>query len=168
MADDLDDLLDEVESSFESDFINVEDKRSIKTDDLNELLDDFEPPLQPHDESSDTPTHSSSAKRRCANVSIGGTSMPIGLATSATQRSCSTLRCLQCDSPVVSFDGFTWTDETDYLFLRNNYPDMDRLLSHLDSSRGSRAYACQCKFRSVSNELDLDDDKDLQWICGKH
>ncbi|XP_066956806.1 cilia- and flagella-associated protein 418-like isoform X5 [Macrobrachium rosenbergii] len=111
-----------------------------------------------------TLSHEESPKR-CTTPLIGGTSLPLGMTTVATKRSCDQLRCIKCDSPVIFFEGFIWTEDTDYLFLRNNYPDLERLRSHLDSLRGGRAYACQCSFRSVEEPLSLEEDTELQWVC---
>ncbi|XP_066956796.1 cilia- and flagella-associated protein 418-like isoform X1 [Macrobrachium rosenbergii] len=148
-----------------SERVNHEDKRSVKTDDLNDLLDDFElPPPSPLRSGSATLSHEESPKR-CTTPLIGGTSLPLGMTTVATKRSCDQLRCIKCDSPVIFFEGFIWTEDTDYLFLRNNYPDLERLRSHLDSLRGGRAYACQCSFRSVEEPLSLEEDTELQWVC---
>jgi len=33
---------------------------------------------------------------------------------------------------------------------------------------GSRAYACQCTWRSVVDILDVESDPKLKWVCGKH
>lgn len=46
-------------------------------------------------------------------------------------RSCNSLRCTSCDFNVVSYKNYAWTEATDYLFLRNNYPDDDKLMTNL-------------------------------------
>jgi len=33
---------------------------------------------------------------------------------------------------------------------------------------GAKAYACQCKFRSVNKLMDVSKEKELKWVCGKH
>ena len=33
---------------------------------------------------------------------------------------------------------------------------------------GSRAYACQCSWRSVSKIQNIESDSELRWVCGKH
>lgn len=65
-------------------------------------------------------------------------------------------------------DGFSWDDTTDYLFLRNNYPDMANLRARLEPLRSSRAYACQCQHRSVDEPLNVGADGSLKWVCGGH
>ena len=59
---------------------------------------------------------------------------PAGYSTGMAPRSCDNLMCLSCDFSVVSFDGWRWSNGgcdggsgADYLFLRNNYPDFQRL-----------------------------------------
>ena len=51
-------------------------------------------------------------------------------------RTCDKMRCTSCDFKVCSFDNFEWHKDTDYLFLRNNAPDYERLKSHLDPKNG--------------------------------
>lgn len=46
------------------------------------------------------------------------------------------MRCTSCDFKVVSFDDFEWDRSTDYLFLRNNAPEFERLKSNLNRKKG--------------------------------
>ena len=70
---------------------------------------------------------------------------------------------------VVSFDHFRWDVTADYLFLRNNVPEFERLREKLVPLTGCRAYACQCRQRSVRANIDLrDEGEDLKWTCMKH
>lgn len=84
------------------------------------------------------------------------------------RRGCDNLFCLSCDHRVVSFDGFRWDRDVDYLFLRNNFPDVERLKPRLIPARRHRAYACQCRGRSVAEDTDVAKDGDLKWTCLKH
>lgn len=52
-------------------------------------------------------------------------------------RTCDQLRCTDCDFKVSTFDNFQWKKDTDYLFLRNNMPDFDRLRSKLMPKKGT-------------------------------
>nr|XP_027210403.1 protein C8orf37 homolog [Penaeus vannamei] len=79
-------------------------------------------------------------------------------------QACNQLRCLECDCAVITFEGFQWSDNTDYLFLRNNYPVTARLRSRLNPIRGTRAYTCQCKHRSVNAATQLAADSELKWV----
>ncbi|RXG72611.1 Protein C8orf37-like protein, partial [Armadillidium vulgare] len=62
----------------------------------------------------------------------------------APLRCCNNLGCLSCDSQVVCFEGFRWRDSTDYLFLRTNYPDGQKLKAQMEPSRPTCSYCCQC------------------------
>ena len=104
---------------------------------------------------------------------------------------CSKLRCTDCDFSIARFDNMKWHDSTDYLFLRNNMPDFHRLRSKLVTKKGRfccnflqrkydwfevivllflgfRAYACQCKWISVKDVVDLRSQPELKWVCGRH
>lgn len=85
-----------------------------------------------------------------------------------SSRACDNLRCLDCDLAVLAVDGFCWDDTTDYLFLRNNYPDMASLRARLEPQRSVRAYACQCQHRSVDEPLTVGSDGSLKWVCAGH
>ncbi|KAK8383462.1 hypothetical protein O3P69_015734 [Scylla paramamosain] len=169
MADDIDELLDEVEDSLSHDSNtsspNMMVSESVKTDDLKDLLDDIDE--QPH---TDLPEHPSSQSidGRCNSPLLAGISVPPGISTGVTQRACDRLRCLKCDMMVVTIDGFCWSDTIDYLFLRNNYPDMDRLCARLEPQRVGRAYACQCQHCSLTEPTNLACLEGIQWVCGGH
>ncbi|XP_047479715.1 cilia- and flagella-associated protein 418-like [Penaeus chinensis] len=173
MADDIDDLLDEVEKSLGKPKEKPKAyKTSTKIDDLTDLLDDFEPPLEPvvaeKIVAPDTSTQASISNKKCYPLYLGGTSLPVGMSTGVTVRACNQLRCLECDCAVITFEGFQWSDNTDYLFLRNNYPVAARLRARLNPLRGTRAYTCQCKQRSVNAATQLPADSEMKWVCGKH
>ncbi|XP_066572044.1 cilia- and flagella-associated protein 418 isoform X2 [Amia ocellicauda] len=51
---------------------------------------------------------------------------------------------------------------------RNNMPDCQKLKAKLLRKRGTRAYACQCSWRSVHSLTDLRREQELKWVCGKH
>ncbi|KAI3361259.1 hypothetical protein L3Q82_012926 [Scortum barcoo] len=87
---------------------------------------------------------------------------------SGGRKSCDQLRCTSCDFRVLMFDDFEWDSSCDYLFLRNNMPDRQKLRAKLRKRRGSRAYACQCSWFSTLEPTDLRDRPELRWVCGKH
>ncbi|KAG7166226.1 protein C8orf37 homolog isoform X2 [Homarus americanus] len=173
MADDIDDLLDEVEESFENSKLRTTDVKSesAKTDDLKDLLEEFEPPPRPLS-TTDSPNTLASqpggGSNKCSTPYLSGTTLPEGISTGTILRACDKLRCVDCDSYVVMIDGFTWTKETNYLFLRDNYPNVSRLRARLDSQRGVRAYACQCRHRSAKEKESVNAEKNLKWVCGGH
>ncbi|KAM5280942.1 cilia- and flagella-associated protein 418 isoform 2-T2 [Ctenodactylus gundi] len=52
--------------------------------------------------------------------------------------------------------------------LRNNMPEFHKLKTKLVKKKGTRAYACQCSWRTVEEPMDLQTDQQLRWVCGKH
>ncbi|XP_014671779.1 PREDICTED: protein C8orf37 homolog [Priapulus caudatus] len=178
MADDLDDLLDEFESKLlrkpqqkSTAKTNVKDKQITKRldEDINSILDAPDD-KQDWQDRSDNVSHvrclSSCAK--CVPVYLAGSRCEIGVASALTQRACDKLRCTDCDFKCVMYNDYKWRDDIDYLFLRNNVPDFAKLKEKLLVRKGFRAYACQCKWRSVNQVVDIRDDPDIKWVCGKH
>nr|VZH92222.1 unnamed protein product [Spirometra erinaceieuropaei] len=90
-----------------------------------------------------------------------------GLTCNGINRSCDRLRCLGCDHEVLIFDDKEWTKNTDYLFLRNNYPDADSLKKNLRAKRNSRAFCCQCSWTNATRLTRIDPTK-INWICTRH
>ncbi|KAK3757982.1 hypothetical protein RRG08_058294 [Elysia crispata] len=105
--------------------------------------------------------------RRCLPVYLGGSNERLGLGSTVNQRPCDQLRCTSCDFRVCIFDDMAWKKDTDYLFLRNNVPDFDKLKSKLIKKKGWRAYCCQCCWRNVLDLAEITDTS-LKWVCGKH
>ncbi|XP_022617774.1 protein C8orf37 homolog [Seriola dumerili] len=111
---------------------------------------------------------SQSGGRKCCPVFVGGSSVANGVGTATSKRSCDQLRCISCDFRVLMFDDCEWDPSCDYLFLRNNMPDRQKLRARLKKRRGFRAYGCQCSWFSSSEPTDLRDQAQLRWVCGKH
>lgn len=111
---------------------------------------------------------SQSGGRKCCPVFVGGSSVTNGVGTATSKRSCDQLRCMSCDFRVLMFDDCEWDPSCDYLFLRNNMPDRQKLRAKLKKRRGLRAYACQCSWFSTLEPTDLRDRPQLRWVCGKH
>ncbi|KAK6490808.1 protein C8orf37-like protein isoform X1 [Huso huso] len=209
MADDLDELLDEVESkfcknisvttphsirkedglsntsptkrktevkkeTFSSSRVTSETYSDVDIDDLIEELFDGDDSLRVQPVKTTATSHSASssschvASRKCCPIYLGGSSTSCGVGTSISQRTCNQLRCTACDFRVATFDDYEWDQSSDYLFFRNNMPDSNKLKAKLVRRRGTRAYACQCSWRSIQNLVDLKTDKELKWVCGKH
>ncbi|GAB5584119.1 RNA-binding protein 25 isoform X2 [Prionailurus iriomotensis] len=193
MAKDLDELLDEVESKFcrpdplrlgmverprgcvggilSNDRNQAEAKENLrltggrgstetfpKEDDLDSLISEiFEEP------------NFDKKPFKLKSKSSGNTSVraPIqGLGKSP--RACDHLRCVACDFWVVSYDDFMWDKSCDYLFFRNNMPEFHKLRTKLVKKKGTRAYACQCSWRTIEELTDLQTEHQLRWVCGKH
>ncbi|XP_046842239.1 cilia- and flagella-associated protein 418-like isoform X2 [Xenia sp. Carnegie-2017] len=184
MADDIDDLLDEVEFKFCKDSPTNGGKNSTKNrtrnlnkkDELDAMIEDIftdnGPVYKPHSsinykekEDSYQPIRK---LRKCYTVYLGGTQLSRGLSSATVKRSCDQLRCTACDFQVFSFDDYKWHSSCDYLFFRNNIPDFEKLKVNLIQKRGSRAYACQCSWRSITHIENIENDTGLKWVCGKH
>ncbi|XP_076338827.1 cilia- and flagella-associated protein 418-like isoform X2 [Tachypleus tridentatus] len=205
MADDIDQLLDEVESKYLENVETrkqkcsaVERKKNRAPNglnvDLEEAIDDIcelpnpegeipDKRLQTLQTTSTGPTSRRDcqyycqlnsqephlkAYKSCLTAYLGGTAVSTGLSSSLTQRACSNLRCLSCDFNVTMFDNYCWDQSTDYLFLRNNMPDFQRVKKKLSHKPGWRSYACQCQHRSVRDLAEVRKCEDLKWVCGKH
>ncbi|KAL8619541.1 hypothetical protein ACOMHN_011892 [Nucella lapillus] len=179
MADDLDDLLDEVETKYIDKKRNPTEtskrskpvNRNKLDEDINDLLTDTHldekdyKPATPVTENRSKPVTSSGQK--CYPIFLGGSNYATGLGTSISERACDQLRCTACDFRVCLFDNFKWASDTNYLFLRNNVPNFAKLKPKLSPSKGQRAYCCQCSWRTIKDLTPLED-PELKWHCGKH
>ncbi|KAM4028871.1 cilia- and flagella-associated protein 418 isoform 1-T1 [Anomaloglossus baeobatrachus] len=56
--------------------------------------------------------------KKCCPVYLGGSLVPFGLGTSVSERACDQLRCTSCDFNIVTFDDYKWDASCDYLFFR--------------------------------------------------
>uniref|UniRef100_A0A8D0HLL5 Cilia- and flagella-associated protein 418 n=1 Tax=Sphenodon punctatus TaxID=8508 RepID=A0A8D0HLL5_SPHPU len=99
----------------------------------------------------------------CCPVYLGGSSTPHGIGTNISQRTCDQLRCTACDFRVLHYDDYLWDKSCDYLFFRNNMPELSKLRVKMMKKEGTRAYACQCTWRSVDELTDLSTDRQLRW-----
>ncbi|KFP57224.1 Protein C8orf37, partial [Cariama cristata] len=104
----------------------------------------------------------------CCPVYLGGSSSPYGIGTNISKRTCDQLRCTACDFRVSLFNDYVWDQSCDYLFFRNNMPELSKLRAKMIKKKGARAYACQCSWRSIDELTDLQTDQQLRWVCGKH
>ena len=119
-----------------------------------------------------TPTHQRRASRvyggtrKCVQVCLGGTKMPVGM-TSDTQdpHFCNNLFCISCDHIVIRFPDRRWSQATDYLFLRNNYPE--HVQRNLVFAPGWCAYCCQCTFCEEQGVKKLAP-YSTNWVCRGH
>ncbi|XP_046637773.1 uncharacterized protein LOC124316078 [Daphnia pulicaria] len=108
-------------------------------------------------------------KQKCYPIYVSGVIDSID--NSQSVRVCSSLRCTGCDFRVSQFAHYRWRPGTDYLFLRNNMPEFDRVRVKLSTAKFCRAYACQCKFVTVKDLVDLTKlgpDFASTWICLGH
>ena len=104
--------------------------------------------------------------QKCVQVCLGGTSVPVGTTQdTAAPHFCENLFCISCDHHVVRFADRRWNEATDYLFLRNNYPD--KVQPNLVFAPGWCAYCCQCTFTEEKNVRKLAPFSS-NWVCRGH
>ncbi|XP_028356513.1 cilia- and flagella-associated protein 418 isoform X1 [Physeter macrocephalus] len=103
--------------------------------------------------------------KSCSPVYLGGSAVACGIGTNTSQRACDHLRCIACDFWVVSYNDYGWDKSCDYLFFRNNMPEFHKLKTKLIKKKGTRAYACQCSWRTIEELTDLQTDHHLRWVC---
>ncbi|KAK8895807.1 hypothetical protein M9Y10_013692 [Tritrichomonas musculus] len=104
--------------------------------------------------------------QKCSSVCIGGPNIPIGMTTEMSgPRTCSSLSCISCDHNVLRFSDRRWKKSTDYLFLRNNFPE--NVQQNLILAPGWCAYCCQCTFCEEQNVKKLPA-YSSNWICRGH
>ena len=89
-----------------------------------------------------------------------------GSVPDGAKRACTNLLCTKCDFSVVKIDNYAWTDDCDYMFFRNNTPDVRKLLVNAESSRGTAAYCCQCSWTTVRTACNVP--ADIRWACAGH
>jgi hypothetical protein len=58
------------------------------------------------------------------------------------------LHCTGCDFQVMRIENYTWNKTVNYMFFRNNYPNVMRLRKGLSPQDNSAALCCQCSWRS--------------------
>ncbi|XP_075682046.1 cilia- and flagella-associated protein 418 isoform X2 [Rhinoderma darwinii] len=81
-------------------------------------------------------TSGEQSNKKCCPVYLGGTIIPFGIGTSVSER--------------------------------NSMPEHSKLQTRMIRKKGARAYACQCSWRSVQHLTDLSTEQQLRWVCGKH
>ena len=59
------------------------------------------------------------------------------------------MRCTKCDFDVIRVKDMKWTDECDYLFFRNFYPNLEKLKTNLRADKGANLILLPC-----SSEVD--------------
>ncbi|CAL1278306.1 unnamed protein product [Larinioides sclopetarius] len=87
---------------------------------------------------------------------------------SALVNACDSLRCTNCDFKVSIFRDFAWDSSTNYLFLRNNMPDFEKVRSKLKVKKGWCAYGCQCHAISVNVFMEMKRASHVKWVCAGH
>ncbi|XP_075438802.1 cilia- and flagella-associated protein 418 isoform X2 [Ascaphus truei] len=108
-------------------------------------------------------TSSQVHSKKCCPVYVGGSCIPFGIGTNISKRACNQLRCTACDFTIVIFNDYQWDASCDYYFLRNSMPELSKLQTKILRKKGTRAYACQCSWRSIQELTDLGTDQQLRW-----
>lgn len=110
------------------------------------------------------------ARPRCGGLCLGGTSYPRGRngSTPGATICCDNVRCTKCDFKVTWFADKEWLSDVDYLFFRNCYPTISKLLAKTRSRTGVCAYCCQCSWTTTQSLVKIDFSSDLRWVCAGH
>ncbi|XP_041269008.1 protein C8orf37 homolog isoform X1 [Onychostruthus taczanowskii] len=142
---DLDNIIDEIcnDSSFTKTPPKLKSNSASLTPERNSLV------VQAHG-------------KRCCPVYLGGSLSPSGIGTNISKRACDQLRCTACDFRVSLFNDYVWDQSCDYLFFRNNMPELSKLRAKMIKKKGARAYACQCSWRSIDELTDLQTEQQLR------
>uniref|UniRef100_H2ZFB3 Cilia- and flagella-associated protein 418 n=1 Tax=Ciona savignyi TaxID=51511 RepID=H2ZFB3_CIOSA len=74
---------------------------------------------------------SGSKTKKCSAIYLGGSTTTRGLCSVSVKRCCDQLRCTNCDFHVEQYNNYKWDNTVDYLFLRNNMPDFQKVASKL-------------------------------------
>nr|XP_032830350.1 protein C8orf37 homolog isoform X2 [Petromyzon marinus] len=165
MLDDLDRLLDEAETAASSAAATAApgpDKKVKKKKDE----DNIEALLEELLEVEDKPMPKACRAARVPLAQVAHVDPTKEATRSSASRACDRLHCTVCDFRVVTFDNMEWHHSCDYLFFRNNMPDVEKLRARLVRRLGTRAYACQCSWRSVQEPTEPG--SNLRWVCSKH
>ncbi|XP_068252364.1 cilia- and flagella-associated protein 418 isoform X1 [Nyctibius grandis] len=144
---DIDDIIDEIcnDSSFDKTPLKLKSNSASLTPESNSAV------VQAY-------------RKRCCPVYLGGSSSPYGIGTNISKRTCDQLRCTACDFRVSLFNDYIWDQSCDYLFFRNNMPELSKLRAKMVKKKGARAYACQCNWRSIDELTDLQTDQQLRHV----
>lgn len=76
--------------------------------------------------------------------------------SSLNPKNCTNLRCYECDKKVQRFPNSKWKSHVDYLFVRNFATNPKELVKGLENEKGSVALACQCKWRTQKEKVQVD------------
>jgi len=82
-------------------------------------------------------------------------------------RSCSSLKCTDCEKDVHRYANASWNDVVDNSFIKCHSDNLDALETGLKHTPGNTAYACECKYTTVS-EVNESLWKEMKWMCGGH
>ena len=113
-----------------------------------------------------SPIISSINLKKCCILYIGGPNLKLGQTTDPlSPMCCSNLFCINCDHKVLRFPDYKWASTTNYLFLRNHYPN--KVHQNLIRTIGTCSYCCQCTFCEETKNKHLDN-FESKWVCRGH
>ncbi|KDO25262.1 hypothetical protein SPRG_09510 [Saprolegnia parasitica CBS 223.65] len=143
--------------------------KSRMQSDLDDLLDLVaEPEVATYAKKAAPREFQAGSSKKCTNVALAGTALKHGQHVSAVNAAaCSNLRCNDCDFTVVQFANTRWHASADYMFFRENVPNEAKLRAKMEPSSGCIAYACQCKWLSVSDKTTPERER-VKWCCAGH
>lgn len=152
--DDLDDLLNEVETALSSSSTTT--SASLTTQRVPPHGSGGGGETSNGDGGGGGVNDGSVAGGRCTYLCLGHLGIPVGTTRSLTTRvACAAQRCTACDFAVLQFrlpGGAQWARDVDYMVFRNDYPDTIRLTQRLVTALGGVAYCCQCSWVSMLPE----------------
>lgn len=59
------------------------------------------------------------------------------------------LHCTSCDFQVMRIENYAWSKAANYMFFRNNYPNVMRLRKSLVAQKDCASFCCQCSWKSA-------------------
>jgi len=111
-------------------------------------------------------------KKRCIKAFIGGSSSKRGIKASSFAKDtvCSNLRCIKCNFSVRTYKDCEWSPTVDYIFLRTNVPNDEKVSQKLQERVGACAYCCQCSWVDAQMDAtqDVKTEPSLEWVCSGH
>jgi hypothetical protein len=73
-------------------------------------------------------------------------------------------QCTACDFQVLRVENVIWSSAVEYMFFRNNYPNVQKLRQQLVTRKDCCAYCCQCSWKSAESAAPLADVAEgLRW-----
>jgi len=88
-------------------------------------------------------------------VLAAGSSMPTQ--SSASHALVPGFQCTGCDFQVLRIDNYIWGSGVEYMFFRNNYPNVQKMRPQLVPRKDCCAYCCQCSWKSAEAAAPLED-----------
>ncbi|XP_062848167.1 cilia- and flagella-associated protein 418 isoform X2 [Trichomycterus rosablanca] len=171
MADNLDDLLDEVEAKFCRN-ISVSSQRicSFKADQVKHRQQRNKDPGQSTSdlyEAEDITNHIEAVLQEilCDDDQATGSHVPVS--SKRYKESCPQTTLKKC-CPVYLGGSSIRIGVGTSITQRNNMPDYNKLRVKLKKRQGARAYACQCSWHSALTLSELRHLQQLKWVCGQH